>query len=650
MVLIDTWQEAFGGARARYPQYYAAYQELLRVGAVFPQRSERAAPIFTPPQTEPLTSYPQNLHNLEGEGESPTNSDILPMSLTELQNARGIMDVLAEMLNALDPGNKEGLRQEVIIDLVEQCRAYKRRVVHLVNTTSDEELLDQGLALNDDLQRVLIKHETISSGSSLPKEKEKPKTLAALVEIDSPVVNKQPGGSSSSGASAVTQSLDQLLLPASAPIVSVTPSVAIDPNVDLLSGENFSIPGAENSLALVPVGISEPAIPISQQNTLVLYAQSDSTAGSVGSQSAYPAEQTNLPTSQFQQQQQPPQQSQSMYYSNGSAPNSVLPPYQQSPFTYNTNSDNGNFASYGQSSFPNSQGFNHEQQQQEQHAYGASQESGTLPLPPWEVQTIDSSNQQGLHQQLQAPQVVGTPSQQFQNFTQPPPVNNNQVMGLYGQQMVFHNQPLSNNQPAGMHHQPSSSNQLTGMQHQPNQGGQMTAMFHQQMNGTQLTMPHQPIQGGHMMSMFPQQMNGGQQSIYHQPFQGGQMTSMFPQQMNGGQLSSMQYQPIQAAQMTPMYPQHMNGGQLASVPHQPMSGNQAPSYMFVQRPESQFLEQRMHGLTVQDNNAFKNNSYQTSAYQPTSRPVKTEDKFFGDLVDMTKFKPKTSTSGKAGGM
>jgi hypothetical protein len=27
--------------------------------------------------------------------------------LTEIQNARGIMDVLSEMLNALDPRNKE---------------------------------------------------------------------------------------------------------------------------------------------------------------------------------------------------------------------------------------------------------------------------------------------------------------------------------------------------------------------------------------------------------------------------------------------------------------------------------------------------------------------------------------------------------------
>lgn len=31
------------------------------------------------------------------------------ISLTEIQNARGIMDVLSEMLNAIDPGNKEVL-------------------------------------------------------------------------------------------------------------------------------------------------------------------------------------------------------------------------------------------------------------------------------------------------------------------------------------------------------------------------------------------------------------------------------------------------------------------------------------------------------------------------------------------------------------
>ncbi|KAI8568775.1 hypothetical protein RHMOL_Rhmol02G0226400 [Rhododendron molle] len=139
LILIDTWQEAFGGPRARYPQFYAAYQELLRAGAVFPQRTESSAPVFTPPQTQPLSSYPQNVRSAEFReeaAESSAEAEFPTLSLTEIQNARGIMDVLSEMLTALDPANKEGLRQEVVVDLVEQCRAYKQRVVHLVNSTS----------------------------------------------------------------------------------------------------------------------------------------------------------------------------------------------------------------------------------------------------------------------------------------------------------------------------------------------------------------------------------------------------------------------------------------------------------------------------------------------------------------------------------
>lgn len=54
---------------------------------------------------------------------------------------------------------------------------------------SDESLLQQGLALNDDLQRLLAKHEAIASENSVQKEKPKPEAPGALINVNSPLVD-----------------------------------------------------------------------------------------------------------------------------------------------------------------------------------------------------------------------------------------------------------------------------------------------------------------------------------------------------------------------------------------------------------------------------------------------------------------------------
>ncbi|XP_010925873.1 TOM1-like protein 9 [Elaeis guineensis] len=488
LILIDTWQEAFGGPRARYPQYYAAYQELLRAGAVFPQRSERSTPIFTPPQTQPLRSYPPSLRNPDYQQEAPgssVGSEFPVFSLTEIQNARGIMDVLAEMLNALDPGNREGLRQEVIVDLVEQCRTYKQRVVQLVNTTSDEELLAQGLALNDDLQRVLAKHDAIAAGIAVHVEK--PKTLQALVDIDDSA--GQRDHRSSTGASTSSQPpLQQLSLPA--PLASngsATPAAKTDPHIDLLSGDNYNTPKNGNTLALVPV--SEPfASSASDQNLLALvdmFPQNNTNSSnanpsnSLGSHSTLPASQAYPAATQLQTQPQQPQLP--ALYPNGGVPNLGAPQYEQAAYDQGAQLNHASPTWNGQVDLSLNP-------QQQALGYGANDQAGALPPPPWETETVQSNQLPALQSQpMQSGQLGGI-------VPQPMPGNNlvgmhsqslpeNQLGGLQPQPM----QTMQSSQFGGMYPPPMQNSQLGGIYSQTMLGGQMAGMHQQPMQGTQPT-------------------------------------------------------------------------------------------------------------------------------------------------------------------
>ncbi|KAG8375568.1 hypothetical protein BUALT_Bualt10G0114100 [Buddleja alternifolia] len=539
LILIDTWQEAFGGPRAKYPQFFTAYQDLLRLGAVFPQRSESSAPVLTPPQTHPLTSYPPNIRDPDSRpnpAESSAEVEFPTLSLSELQNARGIMDVLAEMLNALDPGNKEGLRQEVIVDLVEQCRTYKQRVVHLVNSTSDESLLCQGLALNDDLQRVLAKHESLASGAtSAPLEKPKPELAQALVAVDAPLIDT--GDSKQSDTRSTSSSIlgTQLSLPAPANNGHLTTPTKADPKIDLLSGDDFNSPTA-NSLALVPVGEPHSASPVtSQQNALALVdlfspSNNNQSSNSVGQ--AYPSS----PRVQQQPNFHSPQPS---LYTNGSVSGPMLPQHEQSLY------------SQGSTSAWNGQ-ITQQQQQPPSPVYG-DQSSDGLPPPPWEAQ-LDSTSQPAISQ----PQLQNLHTPPLQSGTYLPGsqyMANDQAVGMYMQQPSINNHSMHSNGMVGQH--------------------------------------------PHAMGMYPQ------------PMQSGQMGYIYPQQMYNQQMTGYGYGYGYA-----------QGGQ---------------------QQNAQFLQQSMSGLSVRDDGALRSSS--TPSYVPSGKPSKPEDKLFGDLVDMSKFKP-----GRAGSL
>ncbi|GMI88500.1 hypothetical protein HRI_002519200 [Hibiscus trionum] len=487
--LIDSWQEAFG-ANSRYPQYYAAYQELLRAGAVFPERNETSAPVFTP-QTRPL-SYTQHTRNSDRQetAESSAEPEFPTLSMSEVQNARGIMDVLAEMLNALDPGNKEGLKQEVIVDLVQQCRVYKQRVVHLVNSTTDESLLCQGLALNDDLQRVLAKHEAIASGN-FQADKSKP-------GVDTGDSSKQSEGRSTSSTS--SQAVNQSSFPARPTTNGSTPAAAFNPKMDLLSGDDYNFPKADDSLALVPVGEPQQTTPASSdQMALVLFDMfsDDNTSTSVNTPSSGWGGQPYPSTPQIQQQNfLTPQTQQQNFHANGNAPNMGFPRYEQ-PFAQGTGP---------------AWNSHQVQQQPTSPVYGAPSTS-SLPPPPWEAQIAE-------------PSPVAVPPYPHSLVTQvvvtpplvPQQMGRDQVVGIYIQPIMTSHFPAINNQQR----QAVQGNQFGGFHPQRVQGAPYNmGMIPQQM----------PVVPQIMAPMYsPQQMYGGQQMA---PYGGHGQQQYLDQQMYG---------------------------------------------------------------------------------------------------------------------
>uniref|UniRef100_A0A0A9GDY1 VHS domain-containing protein n=1 Tax=Arundo donax TaxID=35708 RepID=A0A0A9GDY1_ARUDO len=169
LLLLDSWQEAFGGPGGKYPQYYWAYIELKRSGIMFPRRPVDSPPIFTPPATHHSQAYGSPRYPTGSLNERMT-SDVDTLSLEGLNNIRNATELLCDMVNALNPADRMAVKDEIIADLVGQCRSNQQKLMQFVSSTGDEELLKQGLEINDRLQSVLAKHDAIASDSPLPIE------------------------------------------------------------------------------------------------------------------------------------------------------------------------------------------------------------------------------------------------------------------------------------------------------------------------------------------------------------------------------------------------------------------------------------------------------------------------------------------------
>lgn len=184
LALLDSWQEAFGGAGGKYPQYYWAYDELKRSGVSFPKRSPDAAPIFTPPPTHPsLRQIGYGMPSSSSKTLDETMAtEIESLSMSSLESMRHVLDLLSDMLQAVNPNDRAAVKDEVIVDLVDRCRSNQKKLMQMLTTTGDEELLGRGLELNDNIQSLLARHDAIASGSSFQIQGASSSTMSSEVQ------------------------------------------------------------------------------------------------------------------------------------------------------------------------------------------------------------------------------------------------------------------------------------------------------------------------------------------------------------------------------------------------------------------------------------------------------------------------------------
>ncbi|VVB17905.1 unnamed protein product [Arabis nemorensis] len=165
-LLLDATQTSLGGASGKFPQYYTAYYDLVHAGVKFPQRPNSTAPVVVSAQAIPRNTLNEQLASARNDGAATTqqreSQTASPSSI--LQKASTALEVLKEVLDAVDSQNPEGARDEFTLDLVEQCSFQKERVMHLVMTSRDERAVSQAIEVNEQLQKILNRHEDLLSG------------------------------------------------------------------------------------------------------------------------------------------------------------------------------------------------------------------------------------------------------------------------------------------------------------------------------------------------------------------------------------------------------------------------------------------------------------------------------------------------------
>ncbi|XP_072538920.1 target of Myb1 membrane trafficking protein-like isoform X2 [Salminus brasiliensis] len=178
--LIQAWADAFRNAPS-LSGVVSVYDDLKRRGLEFPMTDlDALSPIHTPSRSTPENgtsapsvpapavsrTHPASPTPAHTPQAPETNGAPVPMSPDQKQKLRAELDlvkgnltVMTEMLNQLKPGDSSPSDTELLQQLYSVCKSMQQRVVELIPSLCEEELIGELLVINDDLNNAFIRYE-----------------------------------------------------------------------------------------------------------------------------------------------------------------------------------------------------------------------------------------------------------------------------------------------------------------------------------------------------------------------------------------------------------------------------------------------------------------------------------------------------------
>lgn len=189
LMLIEAWGESANELRY-LPVYEETYKSLRSRGIRFPGRDDESlAPIFTPPRSVSASELNASLAQ-QIQRDIPVQSFSAEQTKEAFDVARNSIELLTTVLSSSP--QQDALEDDLTSTLVQQCRQSQFTVQRIIETAGENEaLLFEALNVNDEILKILTKHDELKKPSVIPHEPEPAMIPVAVEPEESPRVSSE---------------------------------------------------------------------------------------------------------------------------------------------------------------------------------------------------------------------------------------------------------------------------------------------------------------------------------------------------------------------------------------------------------------------------------------------------------------------------